>query len=144
MRKGYNNYKETKIRTASQTGLIVMLYDEVVRCIDQTIELIEKKPSENRNVNIKNIQKINELINKAQDILGELMSSLDFYHGGDLAKNLFSLYRFFSDKLTEANLTKEVGDLPGVRKLIVSLREAWAVVEANKPDPERGEVNIAG
>lgn len=144
MRKAFNNYKETKIRTASQTGLIVMLYDEVVRCIDQTIELIEKKSSTDAKGKIENITKINDYVNKAQDILGELMSSLDFDHGGDLSKNLFSLYRFFSDKLTEANLTKEVGDLPAVRKLIVSLREAWAVIEANKPDPERGEVNIAG
>lgn len=144
MKKAFNNYKETKIRTASQTGLIVMLYDEVLRCIDQTIELIEKKPSTKRDANIKNIVKINEHVNKAQDILGELMSCLDFQHGGDLSKNLFSLYRFFSEKLTEANLTKEVGELPGVRKLIISLREAWSVIEVNKPDPERGELNIAG
>ena len=154
MKKAVTNYKETQIRTASQTGLIVMLYDEVVRCIDNIVDLIGKKDIDTSKIkqkamasqkNASKIVKINDNVNKAQDILGELMSSLDFQRGGDLSKNLFNLYRFFSEKLTETNISKEIGELPQVRTLIVSLREAWSVVENDRPDdPERSEVNIAG
>ncbi|MGL4525212.1 MAG: flagellar export chaperone FliS [Spirochaetia bacterium] len=146
--KAFNNYKETKIRTASQTGLIVMLYDEVVRCIDRIVETIDEK---NKNTQlpiqdkVQKIKEVNDYVNKAQDILGELMSSLDFEKGGELSSNLFNLYRFFSEQLTQTNLTKEIGELPEVKKLMISLREAWAVVENDRPDqPERNEVNIAG
>ena len=50
--------------------------------------------------------------------LVELIGSLDFEKGGDLAHQLHALYEYC--------LTESIsGDLNGVRELLVELREAW-------------------
>ena len=65
-------YKETRVRTASPGQLIVMLYNEAVKqcdtALDYMTENVKKKPQ--------NIEKINQAVNKVQDIVTELMASL--------------------------------------------------------------------
>ncbi len=54
---------------------------------------------------------INNHLIAAQDILSELMASLDFDKGGVLAKNLFSLYSFMNRRLLDGNLKKDAAPL---------------------------------
>ncbi len=65
-----NAYKETTIRTASGGKLIVMLYDEALKQIDFAVEKLNQKS--------KQLDKVNIALLKAQDIITELMASLDF------------------------------------------------------------------
>ena len=139
-------YRETRVRTASQGQLIVMLYDEVVKQLDQGLELLglnrEGKKDPGR------IEQISNAVLKAQEIVTELMVSLDFEQGGDIAKNLFSLYTWFNQELLEANLQQDIRRLTIVRNLINDLRAAWGEIAAktsteNMPQPLTG-VNIAG
>ncbi|MCL2519557.1 MAG: flagellar export chaperone FliS [Spirochaetaceae bacterium] len=134
----FNAYKETRVKTASQARLIVMLYDEMLKQIDLVIECCEQ------GVNVKDYEVINTAINKAQSIIGELMSSLDFEKGGDIAPNLFHIYQYFNVELTEANLAKKVGNLVDVRQMVNDLREAWNAIDSNKSDPKQEAINIAG
>ena len=135
-----NAYKETQIKTANQGKLIIMLYDGAIRNINLAVEGMKDKHHKYDN--------ISGAIVKAQDIIAELMVSLDFERGGEIAANLFSIYTFMNSRLLDANLKKEEAPLSEVKKMLMELREAWAEA-AKKADIDlesRGEggVNIAG
>jgi flagellar protein FliS len=136
-------YKETRVKTASPGQLIVMLYNEAVKQCDTAIDLLK----ENTKTKPQYIEKINKAINKVQDIVTELMASLDFEAGGDIAKDLFSLYVFFNRELMEANIAKDVKRIGAIRTMLDDLRQAW-VQAAAQTQGAGGEgqsgVNIAG
>lgn len=131
-------YKETSVRTASGGKIIVMLYDEAIKQLDSAVELLEADTRE--------LDRVNNAILKAQDIITELMVSLDFDKGGEIAPKLFGLYRFFNDQLMEANIQKDPAPLRGVRQFLHELRGAWAKI-LGKTTVQGGAVtgvNIAG
>ncbi len=138
--KPYNNplkaYKETNIRTASQGKLIVMLYEEAIRQLDLAIQELENKT---RKLDI-----VHNSIVKAQDIVTELMVSLDFEKGGEIAKNLLGLYLFFNRQLMEANVRKDSAMLRDVRKLLQELKDAWAQIAHVQVEEPKPGINIAG
>ena len=133
-------YRETQIRTASQGTLIVMLYDGAIRNINMALESLKEKPRQ--------LDKISNYIIKTQDIITELIVSLDLDKGGEIAKNLFSLYVFMNRQLLDANITKKNKPLEDVKKLLADLREAWVEIAKKGAgiSNEKGseEVNIAG
>jgi flagellar protein FliS len=143
---GYNAnpvhaYRQTRVKTASQGQIIVMLYDEALRQIDLAQKDLE---SETRQ-----LDRIHNAICKAQDIFTELMSSLDFENGGEVSQNLFNLYMYFNNQLLEANVHKDVSYLKQVRPMIASLREAWQEVAKKTGDTAGGDgprqgLNISG
>ncbi len=136
----YNSYRETRVKTASQARLIVMLYDEAMHHVDMAIEKMSVQP-----IPVNSYGEINNSINKAQDVIGELIASLDFEKGGDIAPSLFNLYSYFNRELSQSNLDKKAGALPEVRRMMNELREAWVAIDGNNPvQPERGAFNIAG
>jgi flagellar biosynthetic protein FliS len=135
-------YRETRVKTASPGQLVVMLYDEAIKQCDTAVELLGKdsKPKP------ENIERIGKALGKVQDIVTELMASLDFDAGGDLAKDLFALYVWFGRELLEANIQKDSSRIASVRAMLASLREAWAEA-AQKAQNGSGApvgVNIAG
>ena len=132
-------YKETHIKTASAGQIIVMLYDEGIKQIDFAIEKLESKGN--------NLDEISNALIKAQDIITELMASLDFERGGEVSQNLFSLYMFFNQRLIDANLKKDAEPVKIVRKLFSDLRGAWAEIikkGINTNSDNSSGVNIAG
>lgn len=129
-------YKETNIRTASQGKLIVMLYEEAIRQLDLAIQELERKT--------RKLDLVHNAIVKAQDIVTELMVSLDFEKGGDIARNLLGLYLFFNRQLLEANVRKDSTMLKDVRKLLLELKDAWAQVAHVQVEEPRSGINIAG
>lgn len=135
-------YRETRVKTASPGQLVVMLYDEALKQCDIAIELSgdSEKPRPN------NIERINAALGKAQDIVTELMASLDFDAGGEIAQNLFSLYVWFGRELLEANITKDTVRVKSVRSMLAELRVAWAEVAltAQGGSGSAVGVNIAG
>ncbi|HRS66144.1 MAG TPA: flagellar protein FliS, partial [Spirochaetia bacterium] len=84
---------------------------------------------------------------KTQDIITELMASLDFEAGGEIAHNLFSLYVYFNHELMEANIQKNASLLRPVKNMLEELYKAW-VVAVEQTQGTAGEskvgVNIAG
>ena len=132
-----NAYKETRVKTAGRGRIIVMLYDEAIKQLDSAADLLDQQT--------KQLDKVNNAITKAQDIIAELMVSLDFEQGGDIARNLFRLYLYFNDELMQANLKKEVEPIRRVRKLLAELRAAWKQIESQS-GPAGGSqgVNVAG
>lgn len=134
-----NAYGETKIRTASQGRLVVMLYDEAIKQIDIACSYLDQKS--------KKLDLVHNAIIRAQEVVTELMVSLDFEQGGDIAKNLFNLYIYFHNQLMEANVQKNVKQLKEVREFLAALREAWVEIVKKVPGNNAGPasgINIAG
>jgi flagellar secretion chaperone FliS len=137
-------YKETRIRTASQGQLIVMLYDGAVKQLDKALELLGLNNSGKRDPS--RIEVIGKAIIKARDIITELMVSLDFDQGGEIAQNLFALYTWFNKELMEAHMSVDVARITVVRNMVNELRGAWVETSAKTSAagrPVEG-VNIAG
>jgi flagellar protein FliS len=122
-------YTETRIKTASQGQLIIMLYNEAVKRLDHALDLLERNNSGKKNPN--RIEQISKSILKAQEIITELMVSLDFEQGGEIAKNLFSLYTWFNQELLGANINQDPQRLSAVRNMLNDLRSAWGEIVAN-------------
>jgi flagellar protein FliS len=121
-----------------------MLYNEAVRQLDQAVSLMELNDSGKRDP--ARIEKIGKSVVKTQEIVSELMVSLDFEQGGDIAKNLFSLYTWFNRELMEANIGQSTKRIAGVRNLINVLRSTWQEIVATNAAENREVVgvNIAG
>ncbi len=136
-------YKETRVKTASPGQLVVMLYEEAVKQCDRAVDLL----SAAKTAKPANMDKANAAISKVQDIVTELMASLDFELGGEIAKNLFSLYVYFNRELMEANIAKDPERIRAIRVMLEELRSAWSIAatQAQGSGSERSQgVNIAG
>ena len=136
-----STYRETRIKTASQGQLVMMLYDEAVKSLDRALELLSLDAGGKKNPG--NIEKISKSVLKAQEIITELIVSLDFEQGGEIAKSLFSLYTWFNKELFEANIKHDIQRLTSVRNQLNELRGAWAEVVA-KNNPEAASKSVVG
>lgn len=125
-------YKETSVKTASQSSLILMLYDEGIKRIEATIALldVEKLPPQS-------IEKVNTNILKAQEIVTELMASINTEKGGQIANNLMAIYSYFYQQLLQANIKKDVALLKEILKMMKDLRSAWQ--EAISAEESKGK-----
>lgn len=119
--KQAQSYLEMKVKTASPIQLVVMLYDKAIVCLNTAIDLIEKK-------SIK-FDIVNNNIIRAQDIVSELMLSLDFEQGGEIAQNLFAIYDYCMKQMIDGNIKKDSKLLKDVVKILSELRSAWAELE---------------
>jgi len=139
-----STYKETKIKTAGQGQLIIMLYEEADRQLSIAIEILVLK-NENKKIHDK-IEKINKALMKAEEIITELMVSLDFDQGGEIAKNLFALYSWFNKELLEAGITQDVERIKTVRTMFGELHNSWKKIVHTVESENRDAVglNIAG
>ena len=141
-----STYRETRVKTASQGQLIVMLYDEAVKSLDNGLELLGQ--SAGGKLIPGNIEKISRSILKSQEIITELTVSLDFDEGGDIARNLFSLYSWFNKELLEANITHDIFRITSVRNQLNELKSAWTEIVSKNSAETVGKslagVNIAG
>jgi flagellar secretion chaperone FliS len=139
MRRGaLNSYKETKVTTATQSKLIIMLYDEVIKQLDIAMDAVKNKKPKDVSHNA---------FVKSQDCISELMVSLDFEKGGEIAKNLFSLYSYFNRELLEANNHGKMEKALSVQGMMRELRSSWVSISGttkHETSPDRVGINIAG
>jgi flagellar protein FliS len=141
-----STYKETRIKTASQGQLIIMLYDEAIKQLDRAVELLSLNSTGKKNPG--RIEQVGKAVMKTEEIITELMVSLDFEQGGEISKNLFSLYTWFNRELLEANIKQDMERVRAVRNMIDELRAAWQEIVAKNAaetvNREVAGVNIAG
>lgn len=125
MTNPYKQYQKTQVVTASREKILLMLYEGAIRFTKQArVAMVEKKIADK-----------GKAISKATAILSELMATLDFKVGGQLAQDLENLYIFMIDKLIEANIHNKVECLDDVERLLNTLYSAWKdVIENPRPD----------
>ena len=127
----YNQYKQTQITTANQGKLIVMLYDGAIKFLNIALD----------NMSPKTYDVVNNNIIKAQDIITELLLSLNMDEGGEISQNLFNLYMYFKRQLLEANIKKDAEIINHILKLLKELRDAWDQISANEARSDKN-INI--
>lgn len=115
MSYGLGAYKKTSVETASKEQILLMLYQAAIKNCKKAIEAIEQK----------NIAKKGEYIGKMQDIIVELSNSLDYEVGGEVAKELGSLYDYILYASTQANIKIEKSHLEGCLKVLNTLYDGW-------------------
>lgn len=69
-----------------------------------------------------------ELIGKAVSIVGGLREPLDHQVGGDLSKNLDSLYEYMMRRLIEANRENDATKLDEVANLLREIKSGWDAI----------------
>lgn len=114
MTDAHLKYMESQIMTATPERLVLIMYDAAIRFINQAKADLRAGQRDGANENLC----------KAQAIIAELMSSIDF-DCGEISLGLFGLYQFFYEKLIEANINNDNEILDQVSPLIEDLRTAW-------------------
>jgi flagellar protein FliS len=121
MTNPYKQYQKTQVVTASREKILLMLYEGAIRFTKQArLAMNEKKIADK-----------GKAISRATAIISELMATLDFKVGGQLAQDLENLYIFMIDKLIEANVHNKVECLDDVERLLNTLYSAWKDVIEN-------------
>ena len=115
MQNAHSQYKETQILTATPGQLVVLLYEGAIKNLRIALESIEDK---------KKFDVVNNCLIKAQDIITELMLSLNF-EADEIANRLYSLYIYFNNKLIEANIYKDAEKIREVLNYLEDLNEGW-------------------
>ncbi|WP_196599964.1 flagellar export chaperone FliS [Pectinatus frisingensis] len=107
-------YKRQQILTASPEMLTLMLYNGAVKFINEGIKYIGEK----------DCIKSNKVLIRAQNIIIELMSSLNMEY--DIAKQLYPIYNYIYRILIEGNMKNDANKLEEAKKLVLQLRDTWA------------------
>ncbi|MFT6630724.1 MAG: flagellar protein FliS [Bacteriovoracaceae bacterium] len=116
MSYGLGAYKKTSVQTASKEQILLMLYQAAIKNCKKAIEAM----------NAKDVAKKGEFIGKLQDIVIELNNSLDFEVGGDVARELSSLYDYVLYSSTQANIKIDIEPLEGCLRVLTTLYDGWA------------------
>ncbi|MDA8212488.1 MAG: flagellar export chaperone FliS [Clostridia bacterium] len=136
MQNPYAHYKQTAVQTASPEKLLIMLYDGAIKFGNQAQEALEQK----------DLEASNTYIGKMQDIIGELMVTLNMDY--DISKNLFGLYEYINSRLITANIRKDPEPLLEVMGYLKELRGAFAqaavLAKAQEGQVVNGAVNFEG
>lgn len=119
-----DTYKKNQVFTADRGTLLLMLYQGAIDFLKRA----------RTHLDMGEIAEKGACISKAYAIVAELLNSLDGEIGGDLARNLASLYGFMMDQLMNAHLRNEAKPIEDVIGLLSTLKEGWegAVAQARK------------
>ena len=114
-------YRKTMVSTAEPVELARLLVDSALRYTTQAQDSLKTG----------RIRQKCEDLARAGQIVTELMNCLDFRRGGEIALTLESLYVFILQKITDANLTNDPGQLDGVIKVLADLSSAWSSISSD-------------
>ena len=111
----YQQYRATKVQTAGSVDLVVMLYQGAVKFIRLGIEGIERQDG----------KAAHESLVRAQDIVVELLSSLNREEGGQIASQLSGVYDYCFRRLVLSNVKKDPAPAREVLGIVRDLGTAW-------------------
>lgn len=114
----YSAYKNNSVNYASKEQLLLMLCDGAVKYAKMGRQAIADK----------DVMKAHESLVRTQDIITELMITLDT-SAGEWAEQLFAVYDFIKQGLAEGNMKKDVQKLDEVIPLIEDIRDMWYEAE---------------
>ena len=140
----YAAYQKTNVNTASQGRLVVLLYEGAVKHLKAALNLFDL----NDKLKASDIEQFGIHLQKTQAIITELQVSLDMEKGGDIARNLMSLYVYFNEELMDATISHNKGKIEFVLSKVDELAEAWRSIAnstANAPAAKvQSVLNIQG
>lgn len=127
--QAYDYYKKASIETVSSEKLLIMLYDGAIRFLGNAQKAIDDK----------NIEHAHNQIVKTEDIIIELMSTLDMQY--EISTSLYSLYEYMYRRLVDANITKDKQLIEEVKSFLSQLRDTWVEAIDIVKGENRGAAN---
>ncbi|MEI6397575.1 MAG: flagellar export chaperone FliS [Pseudomonadota bacterium] len=115
-----NIYRKTATTTASPGELVLMLFDGALRFMTAAEIGFQEENFARRN------EQIHNNILRAQAIITELQATLNMEVGGEFSENLYRLYDFMQNQLSQANREKNIDKIKVVEGFVQDIREAWA------------------
>lgn len=112
----YAQYKNSKVLTASPAELTLMLYDGAIKFCNIAIDAC----------NNKNIEKAHLHIVKTERIIDHLRITLDMKY--PVAQDFERIYSYLSQRLIQANVSKDAEILEEVNTHLRSVRDNWKEV----------------
>ena len=115
--QGANQYRTTAIKTANRGQILLMLYEGAIQNVKKATLAVQNK----------DLVAKGTYIGKTHDIINELLNTLNFEVGGDIARDLDRLYNFMIGQLVKANMENTTEPLVAVQKSLETLLSGWRV-----------------
>jgi len=118
--KAWQSYRQVATQTASPGQLVLLLYNGIIRFLEQARQgFLTDDPKEFN-------ETINNNLLRALAIINELNQSLNMQDGGEFSVRMRALYDYFERRLHECNMTKTEPGIVEVLQHVTVLRDAWA------------------
>jgi len=114
-------YREREVQSATPARLVVLLFEHA------HANLLRARHA----VQTGNIELRAESVAKAREALMELLTSLDTERGGDIARNLKSVYCFLLSELVDVARRRDGGQLDRIIRMVSELRSAFETIAAS-------------
>ena len=115
-------YRKQSVNGASPLQLVIMMYDGALKYMEAGKHAIAHQ----------DITRQNDQLQKAQKVVLELMACLDQDQGGDVARNLLSLYTYVLNELVRANCEDHAEPVDRCIQIFSDLRDSWVQIEAQQ------------
>ena len=115
-------YRETDAMTTDPVGLVVVLYDMLLKDLREALAALVASDIERRAAAIRH----------SMLILQQLQGTLDMDRGGVVAQNLERFYNFTRAKLLEGQIKASSEIFEQQITFVDSIREAWRIVRAEQ------------
>lgn len=113
-------YRDREIQTASPSRLVVLVFDCALSNLVRARRAVQTNAIEERV----------DAVGKAREAIMELLVTLNVEQGGDLARNLRSVYTFILTELSDVARRADGARLETIIKLVTELRGAFDTVAA--------------
>ncbi|MDZ4862185.1 MAG: flagellar export chaperone FliS [Gemmatimonadota bacterium] len=114
-RRSIDRYNQVEVLTLSAPRRLVLVYSHLLA----TLRLSRYQ------LNAREFEPLGKSLCKAQDIVNELLVTLDRDAGGALAENLVSLYAWFLAEIVAIGVRGDVARLDHLIRLVGELHQAW-------------------
>ena len=108
-------YRDTEVLSSTPERLVPLMYEQLL--VNLKRGLIRMRDGD--------VEGKFESLQRAQDILTELLGSLDFERGGEIAGHLSSLYTFWAREISDAGRAQDAPRLTRVTGMVAELHESW-------------------
>lgn len=122
----YKQYRESEVLQADPVKLVSLLLDGAVKFARQARKAI----------NDGRVEDAHNFILRTYAIIAELMATLDFSHGQEIAGQLEQVYDYALHLLKEANIKKDGELVDQVISVIEPLAQTWREAFTTRPEPK--------
>jgi flagellar protein FliS len=113
---GINKYVSSGLLTRTPELLILDLYDGCIKFLSIALQGYDEE----------SYDKINNNCNRAGAIIDELMHSLDYKKGGEIAVSFDKLYVYIRKCIIDGNVRKDRQSLENALRITKMMRETWS------------------
>jgi flagellar protein FliS len=110
------NYRELEVLSASPERLVVLLFEHLVVQLERARIATERQ----------NLEAQVTALSKARAIVGELLATLDFEQGGELADRLGAIYQYLLLELVDVGRRGDTELMRRLAGIATELRDGFA------------------